>query len=261
MNTQRSVSAFILGAVILSLLMAGCQAAPSQQASEAALIARQVRISPSDRTIYSGTGAPFADYFLHPQSMQDLVNRYDVAFIGTIKAVGDPVKEKPYDWDSELDAHLESRGLPPFRVRVTYYDLSLDEVFLDDGNLRQNVLLRLFGDHNSIKPQIGEKFFFVLGANPDGRSYGLNADWNLIHLDGGAIRNFDDEDPGYDGVSDENSLKSAARLAAENWAHLPVEEWPLRSATDDSQDVGEPPTPGDTEGDEGPVGSTGAGDS
>ena len=127
---------------------------------------------------------------------------------------------------------------------MTYYDITPDTVYLndgtlldDDGNPVTSAKLRLFGDHSTIRPQVGEKFFFALQANPDGDSYGVNADWNLIHLDGGAIRNFDGKEPGYEGVTDETTLKSAAQTAASNRVELPVEEWPVQAQwLDDDED-------------------------
>ena len=245
-----SISIFIITAVaLMALLLAGCQTIPAEQTSNA--------VAPDphhagesiagERTISSGTGASLSSYYVAPTSIQDLVNRYDVAFIGTISSVREPVEEKPYEWDPELDAHLKNRGLPPFRVRVTYYDIMPDTVYLDDGNLLDDdgnpvasAMLRLFGDHSTIRPQVGEKFFFTLQANPDGSSYGVNADWNLIHLDGGAIRNFDGKEPGYDGVTDEATLKSAAQTAASNRVQLPVEEWPVQAQwLDDDEDEGQ----------------------
>ncbi len=240
------VAAFVL----LVVLMAGCRGTPGVTPE-----AVQEQPPTFGRTLSSNTGAPLSGYLVSPQSVQDLVNRYDVAFTGTIRAVGQPVKEKPYDWDPELDAHLQSRGLPPFRIRVTYYDITLENIYLDDGNLSQYPRLRLFGDHSSIRPQVGERFLFVLGANPDGKSYGLTADWNLIHLDGGPIRNFDGKSTGYVGVVDEGSLKGAVRAAVPKRVHLPMDQWPVQQKwlADENTPSGTPPSPGG-DGATGPVG-------
>ena len=112
-----SSSIFIMAAVaLIVLLLTGCQTTPPEQASNA-VTPETHHIGESiarERTISSGTGAPLSGYYVEPSSIQDLVNRYDVAFIGTIGSVGEPVEEKPYDWDPELDAHLKNRGLPPF---------------------------------------------------------------------------------------------------------------------------------------------------
>ena len=244
-----SISILVMTAVALvGLLLSGCLENPTEQSVETSAQTTHVeQHTPGRRTISSGTGAPLSGYYVAPTSMQDLVNRYDAAFIGTISTVGDPVKEKPYDWTQERDDHFQSRGLPPFRARVTYYDITPEEVFLDDGNLKDGevnlhgtIQLRLFGDHNSMRPRVGERFFFVLEANPDGQSYGANADWNLIHLDGGAIRNFDGKEPGYEGVTDEATLKSAAQTAADSRVQLPVAQWPVQEQwLDDGDETGE----------------------
>ena len=215
---------------LLAALMVACQADNSESVAsiEALTETEQVPQPSAGRTLSSGNGAPLSGYFLPPQSVQDLVNRYDVAFTGTITAIGEPVEEKPYDWDPKLDAHLQNRGLPPLRFRVTHYDLDIGEVFLDDGNLLKAPRLRLYGDHSPIRPQVGERFLFVLAANPEGKGYGVNADWNLIHLDGGPIREFNGRLPGYEGISDETSLKTAVQEAALSRVHLPSSQWPVR---------------------------------
>ena len=236
---MRTFIAAIPAVVILALAAAACQ--PSAQpapVTPASTLHPPPTATPTPtagptprvfgRTLSSGRGSPLSDYLLPPQSVQDLVNRYEVAFTGTITAVGDTVAEKPYDWDPELEAHFESRGLPPLRHRVTYYEIQLDEVFLDDGNLVANPRLRLSGDHNPQRPQVGERFLFVLGANPDGKSYGINADWNVLHLDAVRVRNFDGKSPGYEGVTGEASLIAAVRLAAANRVPLPRDQWPIQ---------------------------------
>ena len=141
------------------------------------------------------------------------------------------------------------------RMRVTYYDITLDDVYLDDDNLSQYPRLRLSGDHSSIRPQVGERFLFVLGANPDGKSYGVTADWNLIHLDGGPVRNFDGKSTGYVGVVDEGSLKDAVRAAVPKRVHLPMDQWPVQQKwlADENTPSGTPPSPGG-DGATGPVG-------
>ena len=198
-------------------------------------------------------------YYISPQSVQDLVNRNDAVFTGTITAVGEPVDEKPYDWTAEEDARDQSRGIPLLRFRMTYYDIELGEVFLDDGNLLTNPRLRLSGDHSPIRPQVGERFLFALGANPDGKSYGATANWNLIHLDGGAIRNFDGRGPSYEGVTDETSLKSAVKKAVPARVYLPVNQWPIQEKWRANEDAPAetPQTPGaPDDGDGGPTGNT-----
>jgi hypothetical protein len=257
MNRKKtSFGILIMAAIALvSLLLTGCRTTPAEQSSERVAEATQAQPLAFGRTLSSGTGAPLSDYFVAPQSIQDLINRYDVAFTGTIAAVGDPVSERPYNADPELDAHLESRGLPPLRYRVTYYDIRLEDIYLNDGNLEQYPSLRLFGDHNVMRPQVGERFLFVLVASQSGKSYGVNADWNLIHLDGGPIRNFDGKSTGYGGVADEASLKTATQSAVASRIYLPKDEWPVQQKwlTDENAPSGAPPSSGG-DGETGPVG-------
>ena len=260
MDNIRSVSRalFTIVAVLLSLaLPAACQGAATSEPLP--LTAPPDQQISGKRTIGNGMGAPLSDYYIPPQSIQDLVNRYDVVFTGAIAAVGNPVAEKPYDWDAEEEARDKSRGIPPFRIRVTYYEIQIDEVFLDDGNLKANPRLRLSGDHSAIRPQEGERFLFVLAANPDAKSYGLNADWNLIHLDGGAIRNFDGESPGYVGIVDEASLRSAIQEAVSSRVYLPMARWPIREhwLADENAPAETPAAPGGPGADDtGPTGNT-----
>lgn len=141
---------------------------------------------------------------------------------------------------------------------MTYYEIELGEVNLDDGNIRQNSRLRLFGDHSTIRPQVGERFLFVLGANPDGQSYGVNADWNLIHLDGGPIRNFNGASPGYEGVTDEASLKTVTQSAVRSRVHLPRGQWPVQAKwlANENAPAEAPQGPGGPRsGDTGPTGN------
>ena len=225
MRNVRSASkllALLLASLLVMALLMACQ---DESEPPGAKSAEPIT---GPRTISSNIGAPLADYYRPPQSVQDLLNRHDVAFTGTIGAVGEPVDEKAYGWNAEQEALDQARGIPSFRLRVTYYQLQFDEVFLDDGNLRANPRLRLSGDHSRIRPQVGERFLFILGANPDGKSYGVNADWNLIHLDGGPIRNFDGASPGYAGVTDEATLKAAIQTAVPRRVHLPIDQWPIQ---------------------------------
>ena len=148
---------FIAAFALVALLLAGCQTATSEDTAKVAIEVEQTDTHVSVRTLSSGMGAPLSGYYEAPSSIQDLMNRYDVAFIGTISTVGNPVEEKPDDWNPEVDAHLQSRGIPPLRVRMTYYDITVEEVFLDDGLVQDNPRLRLSGDHSDIRPQAEER--------------------------------------------------------------------------------------------------------
>ena len=92
--------------------------------------------------------------------------------------------------------------------------------------MKDNPQLALPGTHNLQSPRTGERILLSLLAMPDPGLYSLAANWSLIPLDGGAIRNFDGTDPAYAGVTDEESLKSAVAAAANNHDKLPPSEWP-----------------------------------
>ena len=224
---------FIAMLAMIALMLAACQSNASEVPAETAVEVENTDSHVTGRTLSSGLGAPLSDYFEAPASIQDLINRYDVAFVGTVATIGSSVEEKPDDWNSEVDDHLATKGIPPLRVRITYYDITLEEVLLDDGLVNGNPRLRLSGDHNPMRPQAGERYFFALQTVSGAKGYGVNANWNLIHLDGGSIRNFDGVEPGYPGVTDEASLKSEAKSAVTNRSHLPMDDWPAREKWQD----------------------------
>lgn len=211
------------------------------------------------RTLHTETGVPVSAIYVAPQSVQDLVNRSQVVFTGTISEVGDGVSEKAYDWNEEDDTYLKSLGMPPYRITVTYYKIEIEQIFLDDGNLRAYPLMRLLGYNNEVRPKVGERYLFVLSANPDGKSYGIDDNWSLIPLDDGDIRNYDGNPTGYVSVTDENSLLSAIQEAVTNRVYLPNSEWPIHSywLTDEEADSGsEPAAPGGPDdGESGPAGN------
>ena len=129
---------------------------------------------------------------------------------------------------------------------------------MDDGNIRAHPSLRLDGVDNSILPRVGERFLFSLGRNPDSLSYGIAADWMVLPLDGGDIRNFDGASPRYAGVTDEASLVKAVKAAAADYDFLPPNQWPYRVAANEGDNPATPAPPGGPgNGDPAPVGNTG----
>lgn len=216
---------------------------------------------PTGRSIHgdplTSMGLPVGAIYLPPQSVQDLVNRVDAVITGTISAVGDTASEGPYN-DSQGANRLTQAGYPAPAITVTYYTITVDEILLDDGNVAANPILRLGGSHGERLPQVGESFLFALDANPDRKSYGIIEDWNLIPLDGGSIQNFDGAEPGYTGVTDEESLKSAIQKAAVTRSPSQPHEWPKRPFQADENAPGETPAaPGGPGADDaGPTGNT-----
>ena len=182
------------------------------------------------RTLAGGDGVSVATIFREPQDVQELVNRSHAIVIGAVSAISGTAQELPYGTSEDDFDPMELS----FRYSgVTYYDIAVEAVLLDDGNVRAYPRLRLDGAHNPMYPQIGERFLFALGRNPDSLSYGIAADWEMLPLDGGAIRNFDGTSPGYAGVSDEASLVQAIKDAVANYDFMPPSRWPSRFAGGD----------------------------
>ena len=175
-----------------------------------------------------GIGLPnTASIFRVPVTVQELINRSDAVVIATVSSVSETksiVVGSPSD-----AAALVAQGYPEPRRQETHYELSIEEVLLDDGSLaamKDNPKLVLSGTHKLQSPQTGDRMMFSLLARQDPGLYSLADNWSLIPLDGGAIRNFDDTDPAYPGVIDEASLKSAVAGAAANHEKSPPSEWP-----------------------------------
>ena len=218
------MAAFLAAAALLTIsVLAGCQAADG---------GGQGGISPSaapgdvKRTLDSGEGYPISMIKRAPLSVQELVNRNHAVVIGTISAVSNLILELPYGKTEEDFQDPKYQGYVP-RTEVTYYDIAIEEALLDDGNVRAHPRLRLSGAHNSARPQVGERFLFSLGRNPDSLSYGVVADWDVLTLEG-SVRNFDGTSPGYAGVTDEDSLVAAVRAAVAGYEFMPFSQWPDR---------------------------------
>ena len=208
-------------------------------------------------TLVIGEGVSIASIFREPQTVQDFVNRSHAVVIGTIAAISDPVQELPYGTTA---ADYPPMALPLLYLEATYYSIAIEEVLLDDGNIRAHPSLRLDGADNSILPRVGERFLFSLGRNPDSLSYGIAAAWMVLPLDGGDIRNFDGVSPGYAGVTDEASLVQAVKAAAAHYDFLPPNQWPYRFAANEGDSPATPAPPGGPGGGEAaPVGNTGGG--
>ena len=190
-----------------------------------------------------------------PADIQELVNRSHSVVVGLISSVGELISEPPYN--AEDFEHLPEDQRPTREMR--YYGISIEEVLLDDGYVEDNAKLRLAPVWPT-QPKLNERYVFVLGRNPDNRSYGISATWNMLTLGGDTIRDLTGTEPGYVGVVDETSLLEGVRAAALNYEFMPHSEWPERFATEGG-DTGEPSTPGGPDdGETGPVGNTGAGE-
>ena len=167
---------------------------------------------------------------LPPRSVQDLVNRSQATVIGTVTAISEPVVERPYDFDPADYAELPDSEWPS--IEVAYWTIGIEEVLLDDGNIEANPKLRMEPNppHRTDNPlpELTARYLFTLGRNPDSLSYGITADWMILSLDGGRIRNLDGTVPFYGGDADEDSLVEAIREAVLDYEYLPPGKWPGR---------------------------------
>ena len=168
-----------------------------------------------------------ASIFKAPADVQELVNRSDVVVVATIASISDTASVGPVG-STDTDA-LVTQGLPEPRILETYYELSVEQVLLDDGvmsTLDGNPKLALSGMHDERSPQTGDRMLFALLAGPDRQIYSLAANWSLIPLNEGSVRNFDGKDPAYPDVTDEATLKSAVAEAAQSHRKSPPSDWP-----------------------------------
>ena len=249
------------GFLLALAILAGCQASdPVEQAGLNQMAGNQE----ADRMPVNIHASSIQQWTLPPRDVQDLVNRSHAIVIGTISAISDPVNELPY-FTTEADFEHRPPGQLPY-LEVAYYDITIEEVLLDDGNVRAHPRLRLepnFSDQDPswTLPEMGKRYLFTMGRNPDSLSYGVSANWMTLTLDGDSIRYIDGTSPGYVGVTNEASLVKAIREAVPNHDFLPVGQWPDRfAAIEGDGDGEEPAAPGGSGGDDvGPTGDTGGG--
>jgi len=217
----RTVATVLLTTLALSALAlaAGCQSETPEQ---------QVNVQPPAtgivKTLNSGMGYSISNLKEPPADVQDFVDRSHAVVIGTIAAVSSPVDELPYNKTAD---DYPAEDVENMRLRVTYYDITIEEVLLDDGFVSDNARLRLDGDHSLIRPQVGEKFVLSLARNPGNKSYGVMADWMVLTTAGG-VKNYDGTSPGYKDIVDEESLLRAIRTAAQSYSYKEFMQWPSK---------------------------------
>ena len=148
------------------------------------------------------------------------------------------MNELPYDATAEDYAEEPKDEWPYYEVR--YFDIAIEEVLLDDGNIRENARLRLGNNEWEVLPQQGERYLFGLLVAPDNKSYGISANWMLLSLDG-EIRKLDGSPAGFVGDgADEAKLLKGIKAAAKDYDFMPYSDWPLRSFNTGGEDsVGE----------------------
>ncbi len=217
----RTIATVLLTTLVLSALAlsAGCQSeAPEQQVNV------QPPFTGIGKTLNSGMGYPIANLKEAPTDVQDFVDRSHTVVIGTIATVSSPADELPFNKTAD---DYPAEGVDDMHLRVTYYDITIEEVLLDDGFISNNARLRLDGDHSLIRPQVGERFVFSLARNPGNKSYGVMADWMVLNTADG-VKNYDGSSPGYEDIVDEASLLRAIRTAEQSYSHKGLMQWPSK---------------------------------
>ncbi len=212
-------------ALLALFLVAACQG-PEQQAEP---VPKQ-QAEPVQGTSLGMAASRIEDYKMPPADIQELVNRSHAVVVGTISAVSEPVSELPYGTTKEDFPDWPGEDWSNPYYEVIYFDITIEEVLLDDGNIRDNARLRLGNNEWEVLPQVGKRYLFALGVAPDNKSYGIAANWNLLSIEGG-IRKLDGTPAGFVGVTDETKLLEGARTAALNYDFIPYSEWPDRFYT------------------------------
>ena len=267
--TATTALLLILLCIVIVAVIAGCQSQEPEPTSTHMQTQKPAGILVENAhsgsvPIISAPASLIQDYKRPPQGVQDFVNRSRAIVIGTVTAISEPVVERPYDFNSADFAGLPESQWPS--IEVAYWTIDIEQVLLDDGNIEANPMLRMEPNppHRPDKPlpQLNGRYLFTLGRNPDSLSYGISADWMILSLDGGDIRDLAGTAPGYVGVTGELSLVEGIRKAVPNHDFLPAGEWPSRFETGAGDAEGEPSAPGGPDdGESGPVGNTGEGES
>jgi hypothetical protein len=131
-----------------------------------------------------------------PTSMSDFVNMTDVIVAGKVGAVVRETSEGPYNPEALGN---DPRDVPKLKgMPFTYYEIEVEEVFLDGGSASSGrpLLLRVNGRSSSEAafgnmmpmPHVGDRFLFMLGKNPDGASFGHWGPWGLLDIEGEVVR-------------------------------------------------------------------------
>ena len=111
---------------------------------------------------------------LPPADIQELINRNHAVVVGTISAISEPVRELPY-FTTEKDFADRPVERWPY-IEVVYYDITIEEVLLDDGNIRDNARLRLMDSFRPVVPQLGERYHQTLKRDVNQLPYELRSD-------------------------------------------------------------------------------------
>ena len=167
-------------------------------------------VGPSRGPVSTGSMLP------RPQSVEELVARADVVFIGTINSVLDEKMMGPYGKDGQpLPAGDD--GLP-----FTDYEVGLKGLLKGHGEVQPGdpLVLRMFGHLSNRSetitpdsftlPKLGDRLLFALGRNPDG-TYGSGPE-GLLNISGENV-SYADGVPFGVGVSRQQFLKDITRAS------------------------------------------------
>ena len=158
------------------------------------------------RSIWDSRGGSVMTAYRPPLDAQDFVNRAEAIVVGTISEIGDTFVLEHEDPGPAVLALLAEANVRAPGLAVTDYSIEVEEILLDDGGILPVSPFRLLGMPSPRRPQVGERFLFSLRFDEQLRSYGVCCDWDLVILDDGPLRYFDDGALTFQGVSDEASL-------------------------------------------------------
>ena len=252
----KSTAAFLVAAALLTItILAGCQAPGGT--GQAGLNPTMDNGEPEIVRVVTTEGVPVSSIFLPAQNIQDLVNRSHAVVIGTISAISEPKREIGYNITQE-EFDKMTAGLPeelrPY-VESIYYDIAIEEVLLDDGNVRAHPKLRL--EPSPTDPRLNHRYLMALVQNPDSLSYGIGGDWMMLTIGDDGVHNLDGSEAGYAGVTNETTLLAAIRGAVDNYDFLPPNQWPTWRKANEEDSAATPAAPGGSgDGDAGPTGNT-----
>lgn len=129
-----------------------------------------------------------------PGDINELVRRSDAIVVGRAGQFLKEAYEGPYG----APLPTAPLGVPTPRAWPnSYYGILVERVLLDDANVSNNAVLRLYGRHDADlgssdvkRPNAGQRFVFFLERNPDGLSYGVSGAWAMLNIDGLKVTEF-----------------------------------------------------------------------
>jgi hypothetical protein len=149
--------------------------------------------------------------------VQEFINHADAIVIATIGAKISDGLEGPY---SDNGSQLSEYQVPFIR-----YELIIEDVLVDDNNVRSNNVLRIARISEQNRPRVGEQLFLILGVNPDGKSYGVSGDFAVLHVDGPVVVDYAGNVPSYARDVSPEAFRALVVEAIENRVKKPYSRW------------------------------------